>query len=484
MMTLADIKLEVNTITGMVQDERASGSNRCSKSQISSPRSSSPPVIQQENADCQDEFDKEDEENREADEQRSQQAAQLSELSRRKRAKAAQLQEQANEAERQSAVTSKEGDSPRPTTPVLPKERELHGTEKAALYVKHLDQIREPKPDVQCRRDDRQEEEDWIVQFQKDRNVELRTVDPGKIPVRAEVPVYHGDPLQWLSWSGLFKALVDDTIMKSEAKMGFLHTKLSKDCDQVTAGLFPDDEGYAEALMLLRDRYGHLTVLQAAHLQALKNLSLKFQSFVDRARGHLTVLRRYYKGESPFVSSLIYELTDKLPQDDVKVWRTKVGEGQVAMTLGEFSIWLGARGRSYWSALPPSHINRDHRRRDRRSLHNEGKAPKCSKYSGDQKTKKCVQFKELPVEDRLHFAKEKRLFFSCMEVSHISRNCKSKKECGISGCKAKHHPLLHPKQNAHATTTKTPHSGIAFGIVEALKEVMSMSTNLVPRASV
>ncbi|CAB3979076.1 Hypothetical predicted protein [Paramuricea clavata] len=109
MMTLADIKLEVNTITGMVQehlDERASGSNSCSKSQSSSMRSRSPPVIQQENADCQDEFDKQDEENREADEQRSQQAAQLSELSRQKRTP----QEQTNEAERQSAVTSKKRD--------------------------------------------------------------------------------------------------------------------------------------------------------------------------------------------------------------------------------------------------------------------------------------------------------------------------------------------------------------------------------------
>jgi hypothetical protein len=85
--------------------------------------------------------------------------------------------------------------------------------------------------------------------------------------------------------------------MTSEAKMGFLHTKLTKDCGQVIAGLFPDDEGYAEALMLLRDRYGHPIMLQAARLQALKslapidmvsqeNLSLKFQSFVDRARSH------------------------------------------------------------------------------------------------------------------------------------------------------------------------------------------------------
>jgi hypothetical protein len=152
--------------------------------------------------------------------------------------------------------------------------------------------------------------------------------------------------------------------MTSEAKMGFLHTKLSKECDRVIAGLYPDDEGYAEALMLLRDRYGHPTTLPADHLQVLKSLpdvnsgnpdSLPncFQSFVDQARSHLAVLKRYSKGESPFVSSLIYELTDKLPQEDAKAWRTKVGEGQVRMTLEAFSTWLGARGRCYWSAMPP-----------------------------------------------------------------------------------------------------------------------------------
>ena len=97
-------------------------------------------------------------------------------------------------------------------------------------------------------------------------------MDPGKIPVRADVPIYNGDPLKWLSWNGLFKALVHNTKMTSEAKMGFLHTKLSKECDRVIAGLYPDDERYAEALMPLRDRYVHPTTLKAAHLQVLKSL--------------------------------------------------------------------------------------------------------------------------------------------------------------------------------------------------------------------
>ena len=186
--------------------------------------------------------------------------------------------------------------------------------------------------------------------------------------------------------------------------MGFLLTKL-------TAGIFPDDEGYAEALTLLRDRYGHPTTLQAAHLQSLKSLphvnsgnpeslATSFQTFVHPARSHLAVLKRYSKGESPFVSSLIYDLTDKLPQEDAKAWRTMLGGGQVRMTLQAFSTWLGARGRWYCSALPPQNTwrqeNRNNRNLLRRSLVGQHgvNCPKCEENIRQRavlKSKSCQQ---------------------------------------------------------------------------------------------
>ena len=477
-MVSTNIRLEVNDITGTVQEyleKKMSGSSHWSKSQTSSQHSSSPPSATEENVEDQEELDKE-EKKQEAIEQRLQQAPRLSELAREKRAKAAQLQEQADEAERQSeAIGGGHKESSQKLPANLSTQPEIDGEEKARLYVKHLEQIRTQEGQAE-----HATEEDWIVEFRKTLKVSVRSVDPGKIPVRADVPIYNGDPLKWLSWSGLFKALVHDTKMTSEAKMGFLHTRLSKECDRVIAGLFPDDEGYAEALMLLRDRYGHPTTLQAAHLQSLKSLldvnsgnpdslATSFQSFVDEARSHLAVLKRYSKGESPFVSSLIYDLTDKLPQEDAKAWRTKVGEGQVRMTLEALSTWLGARGRCYWSALPPQNArrkeNRNNRNLPRRSLVGQYGA-KCPKCDGKHKAESCTKIKELSAEERLDFAKEKRLCFSCLEGSHVSRNCQQKRECGIGDCKRKHHPLLHGEANVRATTTKTPRSGVAFGIVE------------------
>ncbi|CAB4028193.1 Tas retrotransposon peptidase A16 [Paramuricea clavata] len=181
-------------------------------------------------------------------------------------------------------------------------------------------------------------------------------------------------------------------------------------------------------------------------------------TFVDQARSHLAVLKRYSKGESPFVSSLIYELTDKLPQEDAKAWRTKVGEGQVKMTLEAFSTWLGARGKCYWSELPPQNT----RRKENQDLY----LAKCVKCDSKHRTENCTKFKELSTEDRFNFVKKKRFCFGCLEESHISRNCPQTKECGIGNCKKKHHPLLHQKENVRSTTTKTPQSGVAFGIVE------------------
>ncbi|CAB3991239.1 Hypothetical predicted protein [Paramuricea clavata] len=130
MMTLADIKLEVNTITGWCkniwmrehQDPTIVVSFKivlCVADRLLS--------YNRKTQTNQDEFDKQYEENRETDEQR-------------KRA---------------------------------PRYRESCPLCKASRSIREL------KPDVECRRHDRQEEEDWIpkkIQFQKDRNVELRTV--------------------------------------------------------------------------------------------------------------------------------------------------------------------------------------------------------------------------------------------------------------------------------------------------------------------
>ncbi len=303
---------------------------------------------------------------------------------------------------------------------VPPCEMELSGQEKAALCVQHL----ENTADQGSTSVGKAEPEDWIINFYHTCEITARSVDPGKIPIRADVPIYNGDPLRWLTWSGLFKALVHDTKMSSEAKMGFLHTKLTNECDRVIAGLFPDEDGYAEALLLLRDRYGHPTTLQAAHLQILKtlspvkvdhtNLANPFQAFVDQARSHLAVLRRYSKGESPFVSSLIHELTNKLPQEDAKAWRTKVQEAKVKMTLKEFSEWLGARGRAYWGALPPNVINQredpGNHYRPRRSFHGH-QVIKCEKCGEKHKTESCEKLKQMSVEERFDFVKEESSLF-------------------------------------------------------------------------
>ncbi|XP_028412345.1 uncharacterized protein LOC114535161 [Dendronephthya gigantea] len=314
MYILTDLTVDVNCITGMVQEhleDRAGETSTHTGSETSSQHGSPPPEPQVE-GDDQDKIDKQQLKDLEAEQKRKDEAAHLSELAHQKRTEAAQLEAEAEEAERQSEAIGGMCDQSRPKLPVnLPTQPAICGEEKAALYVQHLEKVK-----TQGAQSENPSTEDWIVEFRKTLEVDVQSVNPGKLPVRADVPIYYGDPLKWLSWSGLFKALVHNTKMTSEAKMGFLHTKLSKECDQVIAGLFPDDEGYAEALMLLRDRYGHPTTLQAAHLQVLKSLpvvdsrgsdnsALSFQSFVDQARSHLSVLKRYSKGESPFVSSLI-----------------------------------------------------------------------------------------------------------------------------------------------------------------------------------
>jgi hypothetical protein len=61
---------------------------------------------------------------------------------------------------------------------------------------------------------------------------------------------------------------------------------------------------------------------------------------------------------------------------------------------------------------------------------------------------RCLEFHELPVNDRWMEAKSLRLCFSCLQdASHQMFDCPEAVVCGIEGCFRKHNPLLHLPSN-------------------------------------
>ena len=55
----------------------------------------------------------------------------------------------------------------------------------------------------------------------------------------------------------------------------------------------------------------------------------------------------------------------------------------------------------------------------------------------------CAKFKSMSPVDRFSEAKRHELCFGCLAPSHLIRECPIRSPCSVSGCRMKHHILLH-----------------------------------------
>ena len=95
----------------------------------------------------------------------------------------------------------------------------------------------------------------------------------------------------------------------------------------------------------------------------------------------------------------------------------------------------------------------------------ESPEPHCLNNEGGHRLEDCSFFKELPVSDRMTFAQQSGLCYSCL--GHGALNCSFKRACRVEGCKLTHHHLLHreraqPDRRVRPHTPRTGRRRIAF----------------------
>lgn len=78
-------------------------------------------------------------------------------------------------------------------------------------------------------------------------------------------------------------------------------------------------------------------------------------------------------------------------------------------------------------------------------------------------TKDCRVYLDKTVSERLSTLKEKGACFSCLRTGHRSRNCRSKKDCGVNECKKKHHPTLHEEDQTETPSASAISSACSHG---------------------
>ena len=75
-------------------------------------------------------------------------------------------------------------------------------------------------------------------------------------------------------------------------------------------------------------------------------------------------------------------------------------------------------------------------------------------------TNECKLYLAKSPEERKKIVQDKIACWCCLKTGHLIRRCRRKKECGINGCKVKHHPSIHIEP-ANAPSQKESVSGTA-----------------------
>ncbi|XP_055614840.1 uncharacterized protein LOC129761155 [Toxorhynchites rutilus septentrionalis] len=145
-------------------------------------------------------------------------------------------------------------------------------------------------------------------------------------------------------------------------------------------------------------------------------------------------------------------------------WTEEMYDG--AKTLADLNEWLKPHSRTNrllngTSRPQPRELSRPQprgirpERRFNINTHQENRPTnqrKCEACRGNHKLLECTRFKAMKPEKRNELAFKAKVCLSCLAfTNHMMRDCKRAKQCGINGCKFKHHPLIHKSQERNTS---------------------------------
>ena len=124
-------------------------------------------------------------------------------------------------------------------------------------------------------------------------NGDGRTSNNTKLP-KLNLPTFNGDVLQWQSFFDSFTAAIDNKNIAPVEKFGYLRGQLKGEASKAVEGLSLTNENYAEAVDILKSRFGRKHSIIRAHVKCLLAMdklpqchSATLRSFLNEVEIHI-----------------------------------------------------------------------------------------------------------------------------------------------------------------------------------------------------
>ena len=243
---------------------------------------------------------------------------------------------------------------------------------------------------------------------------------------------------------------------------------------------------YKNALRTLQRKFGQPQAVVSAYLEKLsKYPPVKIhssESIIDFATtmGSLVGVFKSIVYEADLNStSLLNQADAKLPPNLKEAWSLfTVKQSLERPSLQEFNTWLQQKAeahdrmqtvQSQPSSSPiyskqPSQLPQQSKIKFFKSFSSSTKEKHensdyqqhlCPMCSGFHLLYRCSKFRNQTPNERIRFAVEKKLCFSCLQGTHSFRQCPTKYSCPKQECKSSHSVLLHGAERVFSKSTSS-----------------------------
>ena len=322
-----------------------------------------------------------------------------------------------------------------------------------------------------------------------------------RIPV-AEPSVFSGNPLDYHDWVHSFRALIDESRMKDEAKLRHLKRYLAGPALAAVNGYFLLKSGnaYRDAMRTLDRRFGNPHLVADAFRAKLDNWNRispgdknALRSYSDFLNQCLTAQKEVFDLDILDDRREIKKAASKLPFGMIHAWNDKVSEirrrrlpkfGDLAYFVqrkadGQSDPWTVETNFEKRPRSDPHSMERKRHLTDKRSttfsiasndhspppeplvtahaiksqnhqtlkpkpeiIHSQKPQDKCLLCDKAGHTLEiCRSFTRKTSEEKRNFVKEKNLCLSCLKAGHRAKQCNNRSKC--SSCQGKHPTSLH-----------------------------------------
>lgn len=288
-----------------------------------------------------------------------------------------------------------------------------------------------------------------------------------------EIPMFSGDPVQFPRFMSAIENLIETKVTNNSSRLYYLMQHTSGDVkDLIASYLYNPVDGYHEAKSMLQKLYGHPFKVANAYMQKVMQWNVikgedrqglqKFSLFLKTCENTLNEIGYSTKSDShEFLRGVI----SKLPFDLRKKWRFRADhiwedEGR-ELSFCDIVKFVEREARAathpIFGDLSPEGQTSSKvaskqipKRSNFATNASDTKSKLCVVCSLSHRIDECVNFKELPHDEKAKVVKTKGLCFKCLIPGHIVKSCSSKTVCTI--CKGRHHTLMHKGQQVETNT--------------------------------